>query len=585
MYKVPKQFKFKYAATCFMLFCASIVTNGQVPYTLWGYGLQVDVHEIATDAIGNVYVLGGFVGTVDMDPGPGVDIWTGVSNTWDICLLKFNAEGQYLWGRQYGGASSDLTDGNDQGIGLGVDQQGNIYFGGNYSSLDVDFDPSANIVSIQGGGVIVTKLSSNGLLLWARQLDTEIPYAFGLQDISIDNAGNTVCSVGLGSLAGTLDLDPTEGEVLLPLPIETSRLVWRLDAFGNYTWHKLIQGVLGSSPVSTDEAGSVYVAGGFIGSVNVGTTDSPVTLISLGARDVLLCKYSSTGGLLWARTISALSPSASAAAWSMRSKGDQVLIGGQFTESFDFDPGLPSAPQVALGIDNWDGYLASYSSVDGQFVRAQKLGDIIGYDAVQSVNLDEIGNAYAIGIMKGSVDFDAGPGIAVLNVGLSQANYVAKWGPLGDAEYVFTDYTQAVQFNALATGSGSDLFFGGATSGGQVDIDPSPSTFPIAGSVGWFGKYEQLLGTGLFPVMGNIIHEGLNLLRHADGRVELSLPAGLSGGAFTLIDATGRLIEQQRPGSYAGKAIFEMVAKPSGVYLFQWIGNDGQLLSVRAVHY
>lgn len=66
-------------------------------------GLDLD---LAADECGNLLVAGAFTGTMDFDPGPGVDQHTSMGG-YDIFLIKLLADGSYAWGRVIGGANNE----------------------------------------------------------------------------------------------------------------------------------------------------------------------------------------------------------------------------------------------------------------------------------------------------------------------------------------------------------------------------------------------------------------------------------------------------------------------------------------------
>lgn len=98
------------------------------------------------DDMCTIYVVGAFNGSVDFDPGPDVDEMTTAGNR-DAFLCAFDASGNALWSRGWGGA------GNDVAIAAIADNKGNVCVGG-YFEQTADFDP----------GVWVENHSSNGNL-------------------------------------------------------------------------------------------------------------------------------------------------------------------------------------------------------------------------------------------------------------------------------------------------------------------------------------------------------------------------------------------------------------------------------------
>jgi hypothetical protein len=103
-----------------------------------------EVKEIDTDAAGDVYVIGAFQNSVDLDPSGGTNTVTSNGSN-DLYLAKYDASGTHIWGFGIGGASIDY------GYDLSVDGA-NVYATGKFRQT-ADFDPSANTVNLiaQGG--------------------------------------------------------------------------------------------------------------------------------------------------------------------------------------------------------------------------------------------------------------------------------------------------------------------------------------------------------------------------------------------------------------------------------------------------
>ena len=114
----------------------------------WGYtwptmdGYHCYIWEIVADDNDDIYVVGHFVGTIDFDPGTGVDNHTasGGSGPLDAFLMKFDSDGNYIWGESWGGpenvtAFDIVLDGNDYAYITG-------YFFGT-----ADIDPTSGVDS------------------------------------------------------------------------------------------------------------------------------------------------------------------------------------------------------------------------------------------------------------------------------------------------------------------------------------------------------------------------------------------------------------------------------------------------------
>ncbi len=95
---------------------------------------------------------------------------------------------------------------NDIGYSIKTDASGNVYTTG-YFQGTVDFDPSAglaNLTSVGGQDIFVSKLDVNGNFIWARAMGG-ISNDYALS-IAIDAGGNVYTT---GYFEGTADFDPS----------------------------------------------------------------------------------------------------------------------------------------------------------------------------------------------------------------------------------------------------------------------------------------------------------------------------------------------------------------------------------------
>jgi hypothetical protein len=91
------------------------------------------VYGLAADSAGNVYASGLFQGTIDLNPGAGIDARTSAGGD-DIFVVKLTSAGNYSWAETFGGTGADT------GFGIAVDPTGGVHLAGYYEAT-VDFDP------------------------------------------------------------------------------------------------------------------------------------------------------------------------------------------------------------------------------------------------------------------------------------------------------------------------------------------------------------------------------------------------------------------------------------------------------------
>ncbi len=108
----------------------------QWAHTWGGIALELEHgHRVAVDSTANIYVTGMYYGDgVDFDPGPGMDERTS-NGDFDIFLVKFDPDGNYMMARTWGGPDYDA------GQGVTIDPMGNIIMGGHFQEF-VNFAPS-----------------------------------------------------------------------------------------------------------------------------------------------------------------------------------------------------------------------------------------------------------------------------------------------------------------------------------------------------------------------------------------------------------------------------------------------------------
>lgn len=149
-------------------FIAKILPNGQASWLKSIGGADQDLAQaLYLDTEGYLYIGGMFMGTSDMDPGPGNTNFVS-GGSWDAYLVKLDTLlGSFVWAVQLEGMS---TDGISSIVEL---PNGNILTNGQFGGM-VDFDPgvSQNILSVPGWGSaeFFWTLSSSGGFVDAKML-------------------------------------------------------------------------------------------------------------------------------------------------------------------------------------------------------------------------------------------------------------------------------------------------------------------------------------------------------------------------------------------------------------------------------
>ena len=434
--------------------------NSQVGGTLLDMALAVDI-----DPSGNVITAGTFVGTVDLDPGPGVFNVTTV-NSADIWIQKLDPNGAFLWGGVFG------STGSDGAHAVRSDASGNIYLSG-YFSGTVDFDIGPGVTSVTSNNtsfdIFVMKLSPSGSLLWVRTIGSASnDRAYGMD---LDSIGNVFTT---GEIAQTLDLDPGPGVSTVSSAGGKDVFIQKLDASGNFVWGRVFGGPTDDSgfDVAVGKSGSIFITGEFRTSADLdpGPGNFPVT--SFGNTDIFVVHLAADATFLWAERFGGNSVE-NGLGICTDALGNCILT-GEVNSVMDVDPGPGT---VALnGTAFEDSFVLSLTD-GGDFVWATILKAFL--NSGTEVTTDAQNNVYAIGRFGGTMDIDPGPGIVNLTNSGGGDIYVISYDPLGALRWGFKLGSQANDAaNGIAVDGNGRIAITGAFQG-TMDVDPSANTVNI----------------------------------------------------------------------------------------------------------
>lgn len=354
---------------------------------------------IATDILGQVYLSGYFSGTMDADPGTGVNNLTTVGSN-DIFVIKLDVNGDFMWGHGFGSSS------NDVGREIAVDVSGSAYVSGFFYNT-IDFDPGvgvANVTSNGGADAFMFKLDADG--------NYEGAWNFGstgnddAADIETDDAGNMYLS---GYFTGSVDFDPGVAVQTLVSNGSADAFVLKFSNSGQYEWAFNIggSGTDDAQEISLDNQGNVIVSGFFYNTADFDPGIGVQNLTSNGSGDFYIAKYDPTGQYIWAHGFGS---NLNDAAWSHDTDADDnVYVTGFFRNNVDFDPG-PGTAFINTG-GTADIFILKLNA-DGEYNWAYNFGgptDAHGF----SVHIDANDAVNTTGYYANTTDFDPGSGTSM----------------------------------------------------------------------------------------------------------------------------------------------------------------------------
>lgn len=188
--------------------------------------------SIVTDKDGNIYSIGYFQETIDIDPGINI-FQLSSKGEQDIYISKLDSLGNFIWGKSIGSTENEYPN------SITIDKFANIYLTGIFGKT-VDFDPGSGYYGLSSVGrsdVFILKLNSNGDFVWAKRFGgTSYDYAY---ELTIDSFNNVYT---VGNFRRTVDFDPGAGTYNLTssgmFPDYDNTFITKLNSNGGFIWAK-----------------------------------------------------------------------------------------------------------------------------------------------------------------------------------------------------------------------------------------------------------------------------------------------------------------------------------------------------------
>ncbi len=256
---------------------------------------------LALDADGSVYLAGNYSGSggvFDLDPNAGV-VNTDPNST--NFRAKYDSNGNFIWGDGFNDlfnykSTQLIINANDELVALGA------------SSNPTKIASLIFLNKTDGSLISEANLAGNGSI-WDHISGTNNFQA------KQDASGNyLVC----GSLTGTMDVDPSSGTTNLTsngvFDSNAELFVCKYNSAMNLQWAFVLNADVDESSTSggafpsgitTDESDNVYIAGVYKDTIDFDPSVGQATLLQTAIFNErgFVAKYSSSGNLVWARSI------------------------------------------------------------------------------------------------------------------------------------------------------------------------------------------------------------------------------------------------------------------------------------------
>jgi len=271
---------------------------------------------VATDTTGDVFITGGF-SSAQMTIGTTL-VNQGTSGA-DIFLAKLAAStGNPIWAKSFGASSEDL------GRAIATDGFGNVIVGGTFRGT-VDFGGLLSLTASGGNDdIFLAKYDTNGGHLWSQRFGgTALD---SIDGIAVDGSDRITITGRIDSTGVTFGGSTFN-------PANTALYIARFSVAGNHLWSNAFATTsFGSgTALSIQPSGSVWLAGKFTGTVNLGGGSMSS---AGGSSDIVLASFAE------ADATHQLSRQYGGAAQdfgsSVAALSDRVIICGSFQGIADF---------------------------------------------------------------------------------------------------------------------------------------------------------------------------------------------------------------------------------------------------------
>jgi hypothetical protein len=428
----------------------------------WGNTESDGAYAIDMDSSGNIYIIGGYAGTMDFDPGPGTFEQTSNGNS-DCYLSRFDNDGIWQWTTVWGGPENVVP------YAISLDDSGDIFVSGGFDGV-ADFDPGPGMDSHTSMGkadAFLSKFDNSGSWLWTKSwgdFDQEAA-------VSVDATHPNFVYV-CGQFNGTVDFNPDA-----PVDDHTGNGIYdpyvsQFDHNGNFNWARTWGGSIDdrADSVVADDMGNVYIAARYGGEVDFDPGPGEFIKTATGFLDSTLTKLDSNGAFQWVRTWGGADGFAEPLDTATNGTGS-IVITGYFVLTCDFDPGPGVDEHTSNGAS--DAYIVLYD-LDGNYQWAETFGGLSSVFG-SAINMRADGTFMLMTTFEGTIDADPGPGSDEKITNGFRDILVSRFDATGNYQWgrafgsVNWDYASDVYF--YSTGENYSV----GSFQGLIDFDPGSS--------------------------------------------------------------------------------------------------------------
>lgn len=550
--------------------------------------------KIATDASGNIYALGSYSGTIDLDPSAGTLNVTSAGGT-DIFIQKFDALGNFINGISIGGA------GNDVGSCILIDNNGYTTVAGVFEQI-IDLDPS----SAQNGHAVYNFGTSKDFFIVKYD---DLAYAFSrsiggagddiVNAMDVDSNNNLILT---GIYRGTVDFNPNISvNNSLTTTSGGEAYVLKLNENLDYVWAKSFAttdavGSIGKV-LKVDSNDDIVVGGLFKGASDFDPNagfQSGMAATNFFAGFIV--KLTSTGNYVWNAVLNNINHNLSGVTYvnthetfleslAIDSNNNIVIVGTFRGRNVDFAPGAvyvntdsDSRIQSGTGFTEYrnTGYIWKLNSA-GTYVWRGVIrtnssylagADIFPY----AVTFDANDDFYFSGHYRQTIDLDPAGGSSWLTSNANSDVFIGKFSGASNALIWARSYGGAnnVYTNDMKI-SGTKLVLLGSFVA-TVDFDPNSG---IENVTSQGGNDAYLLSLNETSLLSSEAFEKANISIYPNPVSSLlNLQTELSDFNYTIYTIEGKIVKQGK--STISESSVDVSSLTSGIYLVEIESNGSK---------
>src|SRR5579883_1160242 len=395
----------------------------------------------------------------------------GTKATGDAFIVKFDGNGSRQWATYYGGSDYD------EGYGIAVDKDDNIFITGETQSTNFPTTVNAFQTTLQGNqnGFLV-KFDETGLRQWATYYGGSEEYGLA---VTTDLNGNVMMTG-----AAVTGFPVTNGAFQATCGGNEDAFVVKFDGNGNRQWATYYGGTKADygGGIATDISGNIFITGSTYSTnfpVTAGAFQTNLAATNPGQGNAFIVKFSGAGQQLWA-TYYGGSSYEDGNAIATDSSGNVFITG--MTGSSDF-PVTAGADQTTYGGGD-DAFIVKFDGYGNRQWATYYGGP--GTDYGTGIAIDADGNVLITGGTRGSfpVTSDA------FQSNLTNSAFIVKFNNNGTSRLWATQFgstnSQVTTYcSAITVDSTRSIIITGTTNETGSNFPVTSGAFQTTEGGGW----------------------------------------------------------------------------------------------------